>query len=83
MAFLENIVFVLLQDKNKKLIIKRPEKFGGNLEFKTYKELEKAVKEKSIHPLDVKNTAATHITNLLSEIETQRKELEKLEKLAY
>jgi tyrosyl-tRNA synthetase len=83
MAFFKSIAFVLLEDKGEKLIVKRPEKFGGNLEFKTYKELEKAVKEKSIHPLDVKNTAAAQITNLLSEIETQREDLEKLEKLAY
>lgn len=83
MAFFKNIVFVLLGDKNEKLIIERPEKFGGNMEFQTYEELEKAVKEKSIHPLDVKNTAAAQITNLLSEIESQRQELEELEKLAY
>lgn len=83
MAFLEKIAFVLLQDKKEKLIVERPEKFGGNLEFKNYQELEKAVKEKSIHPLDVKNTAAKEITKLLSEIEKSREDLEKLEKLAY
>ena len=83
MAFFEYIIFTLLQDKKESLIIKRPEKFGGNLKFKSYKELEKAVKEKSIHPLDVKNTASTQITNLLSEIESIRPELEELEKLAY
>jgi tyrosyl-tRNA synthetase len=83
MAFFEHIAFVLLQDKNEKLLIERPEKFGGNLEFKDYKALKKAVKEKSVHPLDVKNTASKYITSLLSEIESQREELEKLEKLAY
>lgn len=83
MAFFEHIVFTLLQDKEEKLVIKRPEKFGGNLEYSSYKELETAVKEESIHPLDVKNTAAEKITNLLSGIESERKELEELEKLAY
>ncbi len=83
MGFFEKIAFVLLQDKNEKLIIERPKKFGGNLEFETYKELEKAVIKETIHPLDVKNAAASQITNLLSEIESHREELEKLEKLAY
>ncbi len=83
MAFLEKVVFVLLQDKGEKLIIERPEKFGGNLEYSNYEELEKAVKEESIHPLDVKNTAADQVTNLLSEIEGHREELEEVEKLAY
>jgi len=83
MAFFEHITFVLLQDKNEKLLVERSEKFGGNLEFENYQALKKAVKEKSIHPLDVKNTASKYITNLLSEIESQREKLEKLEKLAY
>jgi tyrosyl-tRNA synthetase len=83
MSFLEKIIFVLLQDRNETLVVERSEKFGGNLEFQNYKELEKAVKEKSIHPLDIKNTVASKITNLLSEIESQREELEELERLAY
>jgi len=83
MAFLKTITFTLLSDKKESLIIERPEKFGGNLEFKTYEELETAVKEKTIHPLDVKNQAAKEITNLLSEIDSKRSEFEKLEKLAY
>ncbi len=83
MAFLEKIAFVLLKDKGESLKISRPEKFGGDLEFKSYKELELSVKEKSIHPLDIKNAAVTQITNLLSIIEKNREELEKLKKLAY
>lgn len=83
MALLEKVAFVLLQDNDESLIIERPEKFGGNLEYKSYKELEAAVKEKSIHPLDVKNAAASQIIKLLSEIESIRPELKELEKLAY
>ncbi|MDH3353111.1 MAG: tyrosine--tRNA ligase [Nanoarchaeota archaeon] len=83
MAFFKSIVFVLAKDRNEKLTIERPEKFGGNLEFENYEELEKAVKEKTIHPLDVKMSAASEITKLLSEIEKERKTLEKIFKLAY
>lgn len=83
MAFLEKVAFTLLKDKNKKLTIKRSEKFGGDLEFSSYEDLEKAVKEETIHPLDVKNAASEQIINLLSEIEKERAKLEKLEKLAY
>lgn len=83
MAFLKNIAFVLLEDKGEELVVERPEKFGGNLSFKSYADLEKAVVEKTIHPLDVKNAAAAQITKLLSEIEENREELEKLAELAY
>jgi len=83
MAFFEHIVFVLLEDKNEKLIIERPEKFGGNLEFASYKELEKAVTKQTVHPLDVKMSAAKEISKMLSGIDSKRAELEKLKQLAY
>lgn len=83
MAFTQYIIFTILGDKNESLTIQRPEKFGGNLKFKTYEELETAVKEKSVHPLDIKNTVAKFIIDMLSEIDSQRKEFEEIEKLAY
>ncbi len=83
MAFFEKIVFVLLGDKGQSLVINRPEKFGGDIEFKNYQELENAVKEKKVHPLDVKNTAVIEIVKLLGEVYSQREELEKIEELAY
>lgn len=42
----------------------RPEKFGGNLTFKTFKELEKTFAEKQVHPMDIKNT----LTKLLDQL---------------
>lgn len=83
MAFLENIVFELKKMSGESLIIERPEKFGGNLEFKTFNDLKKAVEEKSIHPLDVKMGCAAEVIKLLSKIEENRKELEEIEKRAY
>lgn len=83
MAFAKFIIFTILGDKKESLTIKRPEKFGGNLEFKNYEELEKAVKEKSVHPLDIKNTVADFIIQMLSEINSKRSEFEEIEKLAY
>ena len=83
MAFFENIVFVLKGDKKEKLIIERPEKFGGNLEFENYDELKKAIEEKSVHPLDVKLSAANEINNLLSGISKKKDSLEDLFKKAY
>jgi tyrosyl-tRNA synthetase len=44
--------------------IERPVKFGGNIEFTTYQELENAFSKKSLHPLDLKNA----LTNELIEI---------------
>jgi len=83
MAFIKYVIFPLKQDNNQKLIIERPEKFGGNLEYDTYEEFEKAVTEKAVHPLDIKNTLANEISNLLKGIDQNRKELEDLAKKAY
>ena len=43
----------------KKIVIERPEKFGGNLDFDSYKELESAYLSGSLHPLDLKNGTAS------------------------
>jgi tyrosyl-tRNA synthetase len=47
--------------------IKRPEKFGGNLEFKFYSDLEKAFVD-GLHPLDLKNATAKYINQILEPI---------------
>lgn len=48
-----------------KILIERPEKWGGSLEFGSYKELEDAFVKKEIHPLDLKNAVAKVINELL------------------
>jgi len=53
--------------KGEVFLIKRPEKFGGNLEFTTYKELEKAFVD-GLHPLDLKNGTANYINKILAPI---------------
>jgi len=83
MAFLKHILFTIKRDKKEKLIVKRPVKFGGNLEYSFYKDLEDDVLKKNLHPLDLKNCLAEEISKLLEPINKHRKELEKLSGLAY
>ncbi|MBN2518751.1 MAG: tyrosine--tRNA ligase [Candidatus Altiarchaeota archaeon] len=56
--------------KNEKILIKRPEKFGGDLEFASYEELEKAFVEKKLHPLDLKNACARYLIDYLEPVRT-------------
>jgi len=51
-----------------KLEIKRPEKFGGNLEFSDYKELEKLYSEGKLHPMDLKNSVIEHLEKIIAPI---------------
>jgi tyrosyl-tRNA synthetase len=67
---LEMCKFVIFPDlKTESFLIKRPDKFGGNLEFKTYDELEKSY-IKNLHPLDLKNAVSSHINKILEPIHT-------------
>lgn len=59
---------------SKKITIERPEKFGGNLSFGSYEELEKIYAEGKLHPLDLKNTVAKELIKIITPI---RKNFEK------
>tara|TARA_Y100000310_G_scaffold260372_1_gene269264 strand:+ start:258 stop:1262 length:1005 start_codon:yes stop_codon:yes gene_type:complete len=82
MALLEYFIMILKQDKNENFIIERPEKYGGNLEYSNYKEIEKDFMEKKLHPLDLKNGVATEINKILKNFR-ENKNLIKLHKAAY
>jgi tyrosyl-tRNA synthetase len=59
------VIFPELQGE--KFLIQRPEKFGGNIEFNTYNDLEKAFAD-GIHPLDLKNATANYINIILEPV---------------
>ena len=83
LAFLKNVIMVIKEDNNEKLVIERDEKFGGDLEFKNYEELEKMFVKKELHPLDLKNCLAKEVNKLLTTVRKNKKELEILSKKAY
>lgn len=51
-----------------KLKIERAAKFGGDLTFSNYNELEKAYKDGKLHPLDLKNAVAENIEKIIAPI---------------
>lgn len=55
-------------ERVKKITIKRPDKFGGNLTINSYQELEDKFVSKEIHPLDLKSAIAEQINKLLDPI---------------
>jgi tyrosyl-tRNA synthetase len=64
--------------------IERPEKFGGNVSFKSYKDLEKAFLDGKVHPMDLKNSSAKYIDELLEPVRkhfSKGKPLKMLEKV--
>jgi tyrosyl-tRNA synthetase len=52
----------------KKLEISRPEKFGGNLSYKEYKDLENDFVQGRLHPADLKTAVADALEKIISKI---------------
>lgn len=81
MAFLKYIVMVIKSDKKEKFKVERPEKYGGNIEYKDYEDIEKDFIAKKLHPMDLKIALAKEISFMLSKIDV--KKLDKLAEKAY
>lgn len=81
-SILEYFIMILKGDKNESFIVERPEKFGGTLKYKSYKEIERDFVSKKLHPLDLKN-AVTKELNILLKNFRDDKELLDLHKMAY
>ncbi len=56
----------ILMPRFGKILIKRKEKFGGDVEFDNIDEFEKAYVEQKIHPLDVKQAVSEGLIELLA-----------------
>lgn len=67
------------------LTVDRPAKFGGNVEFSSYSELEEAYRSGKLHPLDLKRAAAEELVEILAPVrkyfETNREARESLDTL--
>ncbi len=83
LAFLKYVIFVLKSDLSQTFTVPRPARFGGNLLFKNYQEVEAAYAQKKLHPLDLKSAVAQEINVLLTPFRKQKALLEKLAKEGY
>lgn len=66
------ITKLLIFPRTNSITIKRNEKFGGNIIFNNYQELEHSFMKKQLHPLDLKNAVSDYLINIL---EPARKKL--------
>jgi len=60
----KHIIFKL----NRELEIKRPTKYGGNIHFDSYEDLERVYAKGELHPADLKPAVAQEITDILKPI---------------
>jgi tyrosyl-tRNA synthetase len=50
------------------VVVERPSKFGGNVSYTRYQDLEKDFAEKKLHPSDLKNAASKYIIDIIRPI---------------
>ncbi|KUK29742.1 MAG: Tyrosine--tRNA ligase, partial [Methanosarcinales archeaon 56_1174] len=56
------------------VLIERPEKFGGDVEFESFEALEQAFAERSLHPADLKGAAASYVNEILEPVRERLEE---------
>ena len=64
LEYCEYIIF----EKFDSLIIGRPEKYGGDLEFGSFAELKKVFGSKELHPMDLKQSVSEKINELIKPV---------------
>jgi len=50
------------------MLVERPQKFGGNMVFGNYPELEQAFRRGELHPLDLKNSVAGYVNEFVKPV---------------
>ena len=77
LEYFKYIVF----ERYESILIERPEKFGGNSEFGSYADLEKAFVERLVHPMDLKSACSKYINELLEPVRMHFEKDKKAKKL--
>lgn len=62
---LDWVKYLVFYNHGTEFIVKRDEKWGGDLNYNSYEELEKDFQEKKLHPMDLKNAVAEWLVNKL------------------
>lgn len=68
MEYCKYIIFEKIPEKFSSMKIERPEKFGGNLEIKSYDELVAIYEKGDLHPMDLKIAVTFYINELIKPV---------------
>ncbi len=66
-SVLELVRYVVFA-KKESLEVPRPSKYGGPMRYETYEETEKAYLKGKLHPLDLKNSVAEALVEILNPV---------------
>lgn len=82
LEYCKYIVFEKLREKKGSAFeVERPQKFGGNVAYNSYDELEKDFVEGKLHPMDLKNSTAKYIDSFIQPVRSHFEKNAKARKL--
>ena len=83
LALLKYVIFRKLELDQRKFSIDRPEKYGGNISFSNYLDVENAFAGKKLASVDLKQGVAEEIISLISPLRLSLEKNSKLYREAY
>lgn len=83
LAILKHIIFPFMEEKEKKFVVDRPEKYGGKVVFENYAGVEKAFKEKKLSSIDLKQALSEEVVGLIGPIREELQDNPEIIKEAY
>lgn len=83
LMIIKHVIFKQLRKENRDFIVTRPEKWGGDVIYKSYEDIEKDFVDKKIASIDLKDSAAKYIIELIKPIRDNIDKNIDLYKLAY
>lgn len=63
--------YILFRQPGFKLVVERPQKYGGTVVYETYEDLARDFREGKLHPLDLKNATAEALARLLEPVRSR------------
>ncbi|XP_065908661.1 tyrosine--tRNA ligase, cytoplasmic-like [Dysidea avara] len=78
LSFAKYVLFPLFPEG---LLVERDQKYGGNVKYATYEEMEVAYAKEVIYPLDLKNAVLTYLNKLLDPVRKRFETDAQLQKL--
>lgn len=64
---LEYVRYILFE-KFEEITIERSSKYGGDVQYKNYQDLEAAFVKRELHPMDLKNSVASHLNKVIEPV---------------
>jgi len=71
LEYIQHLVFPILEQDDESFVVERPEKYGGDLIYDSYDELEADFLAEELHPQDLKNAAGEYISDVIDPIRTR------------